>query len=57
MGDGKLVSTFAHLVDEPPGSYGVALLLGADGPGPEVGFDLSDLRSDDEDVFSVVLTP
>lgn len=42
MGDAKLVSTFAHLVDEPPGSYGVALLLGAAGAGPEVGFDLTD---------------
>lgn len=48
MGDGQLVSTFAHLVDEPPGSYGVALLLGASGQGPEVGFDLVDAETEAE---------
>jgi hypothetical protein len=45
MGDERLVSTFAHLVDEPPGSYGVALLLGSAGQGPGLAFDLAEAQA------------
>jgi len=40
MGDGRLAPTFAHLVREPPGAYGVGLLLAREGTGPELAFDL-----------------
>ena len=40
MGDSRLADTFADLVQEPPGSYSVALLLARDGDGPEVAFAL-----------------
>jgi hypothetical protein len=40
MGDGQLASTFSHLVEEPGGAYGVALLLASAGDGPELAFDL-----------------
>ena len=39
MGDAQLAATFAPLVREPPGSYGVALLLALDGDGAELAFD------------------
>ncbi len=41
MGDRPLAPTFADLVEEPPGSYAVALLLGRGGDGPELGFELA----------------
>lgn len=40
MGDVPLAETFAKLVDESPASYGVGLLLSADGSGPRVSIDL-----------------
>jgi hypothetical protein len=40
MGDARLADTFAPLVQEAPGSYAVALLLGREGDGPEVAFGL-----------------
>jgi Beta-ketoacyl synthase, N-terminal domain len=36
MGDRRLAPTFADLVEEPPGSYAVALLLGRESSGPEL---------------------
>jgi Beta-ketoacyl synthase, N-terminal domain len=41
MGDVPLDPTFARLVQEPPGAYGVGFLLAADGDGPAVDLDLS----------------
>jgi len=38
VGDVPLAPTFAPLVEEPAGSYGLALLLARDGEGTELGF-------------------
>ena len=38
MGDVELAPSFAEMVDEPPVSYAVALLLAREGEGLEVGF-------------------
>jgi hypothetical protein len=41
IGDVALEETFAALVEEPPGAYGLALLLGVGGDGPELAVDLA----------------
>ena len=38
MGDVELAPVFAEMVDEPPVSYAVAVLLGREGDGPEIDF-------------------
>jgi hypothetical protein len=40
MGDVPLAETFAPLIDEPPSSYGVGLLLASGGDGPRVSIEL-----------------
>jgi hypothetical protein len=40
IGDVALEPTFAGLVEEPPGAYGLALLLGRQGEGQELAIDL-----------------
>ncbi len=40
MGDVPLAPTFASLIEEPPASYAVALLLATTGHGPRVALDL-----------------
>lgn len=40
MGDVPLAETFAPLIDEPPASYAVGLLLAASGTGPRVRIEL-----------------
>jgi hypothetical protein len=40
IGDVPLADTFAPLIDEPPASYAVGLLLAANGAGPRVRVDL-----------------
>ena len=45
-GDVPLAPTFAPLVREPTASYGVALLLTADGPGDAVDFELEAARAE-----------
>ena len=39
--DVPLDPTFAALVEEPPGAYGLGLLLDSEGPGPSFDFDLA----------------
>lgn len=41
VGDVALEPTFAELVSEPPGAYGLGLLLAREGEGPAVDLDLS----------------
>ncbi len=41
MGDVPLAATFAPLIDEPPASYAVGLLLAASGKGRRVDIDLA----------------
>jgi hypothetical protein len=41
MSDVPLDPTFAVLVDEPPGAYGVGFLLARDGVGPAIELDLA----------------
>lgn len=40
IGDEPLPDSLAHLVEEPPGAWAVALLLTPDGPGTTLDFDL-----------------
>lgn len=46
VGDVPLAETFAALVEEPVASYGVALLLVADGPGTRLGFSCGARQGD-----------
>jgi hypothetical protein len=46
MGDVPLAATFAPLIDEPPASFGVALLLAARGAGDRVSLQLAPLTGE-----------
>ena len=41
IGDVPLAETFAELIDEPPASYAVGMLLATGGQGPRVSIDLA----------------
>jgi hypothetical protein len=46
MADVELAPRFAALVEEPEASYALALLIGRDGDGPALRFDLAGADAD-----------